>query len=114
MRVRCLAFALLVLVVCPLGADQKTVAEGKSVKITVTADGTQPFTYQWMKNGQIIAGATSVDLLLNNVTVADAANYSAVVSNAVGSAISDNAVLTVTPGAIIAPSNVTVTIVVSP
>lgn len=82
-----------------------TAQAGKQVTISVTASGTQPFTYQWAKVAAnaptgtapaAIAGATAASLVLTNVTAADAGSYTVTVSNAAGSAVSNQAVLTIT------------------
>jgi hypothetical protein len=75
--------------------QSQTVAVGDTVTFSVTADGAQPFTYQWSKNGAAIAGATGPTLTLNNVTLGDAGSYAVRVSNFAGAATSANAVLTV-------------------
>jgi pectate lyase len=68
---------------------------GASATFTATASGTGPLTYQWQKNSVNIAGATSATLTISPVQTADAASYRVVVSNAVGSATSNAATLTV-------------------
>ena len=92
----------------PLAAS---VVAGTNVAFTVTAGGSAPLTYQWLKNGTAIAGATSATLALANVSATNAANYSVTVTNTVGSATSSNASLTVLgPPAITSqPANLTVT-----
>jgi hypothetical protein len=80
------------IIVQPVDAS---VVAGSNVTFTVTASGIAPLTYQWLKNAAAIAGATSATLTLANVTITNAASYSVVVSNAVGSATSGNAILTV-------------------
>ncbi len=72
-----------------------TVLASSNVSFTVSASGTAPLSYQWFKNGVAISGATSATFSLANVSVADAANYTATVTNAVGSATSAAATLTV-------------------
>ena len=73
-----------------------------TVSFSVGVTGTAPFTYQWRKNGanlsasSKIIGVTSAVLTITNVLAADAASYSAVVSNPAGSATSSSAILTVT------------------
>ncbi|HSY16849.1 MAG TPA: immunoglobulin domain-containing protein, partial [Candidatus Acidoferrales bacterium] len=62
---------------------------------SVTAQGTGPLFYQWNFNGTNISGATNSLLTLNNVSPAQAGNYSVVVSNFLGTATSSNATLTV-------------------
>jgi pectate lyase/pectin methylesterase-like acyl-CoA thioesterase len=68
---------------------------GATALFSVVAGGTPPFTYQWRRNGADIPGATTDTLAINNARAADAAAYSAVVSNAAGSIISPAAPLTV-------------------
>ncbi len=84
-----------------------TVAPGGSATFSVTATGTPAPSYQWRKNGADVPGATSSSLTIANAQAADAGNYSVVVSNAVGSIVSDGAALTVEsplPSAASAPS----------
>jgi len=68
---------------------------GQQVVISVTCDGTQPFTYQWRKNGNTIAGATAATLTLVNIVQTDAGVYTVIVSNPWGNTTSDTATLTV-------------------
>ncbi|MBO4714815.1 MAG: immunoglobulin domain-containing protein [Verrucomicrobia bacterium] len=68
---------------------------GESVTFSVTATGTEPLSYQWLFNGNPIAGATSSTYSISQVTEAHAGNYSVIVSNVAGTAISSTAVLTV-------------------
>jgi hypothetical protein len=51
--------------------------------------------FQWRFNGTNISGATNSSLTLNNVRLANAGNYSVVVSNLFASVTSSNALLTV-------------------
>ena len=91
----------------PIGA---TILAGSNFTFTVTASGTAPLAFQWLKNNVKISGATSPSLALANVTIVDAANYSVTVTNAVGSATSTAAALTVLAGPAITsqPANATV------
>lgn len=73
----------------------QTITAGTSATITVAASGNPAPTYQWRKNGSNIAGATNATLTLKTVTSADAANYSVVVSNSLGTVVSDNSLLVV-------------------
>jgi hypothetical protein len=98
-----LALAL-ALIPLSVSASTLTIDEGKPVEISVTADGTQPFTYQWFKFGDPIPGATAVKLVIAKPVVNDSGTYTVRVSNAVGSTLSDDAVLTVKP-LIIPPGN---------
>src|SRR4051812_27967658 len=72
-----------------------SVAVGQAAKLTVTASGTAPFTYQWYKNGSAISGATSSAYSLSSVATADAGTYQAKVANSAGSTMSDQAILVV-------------------
>ena len=87
-----------------------TVLAGSNISFTVTASGTAPLYYQWFKNTVAISGATSTTLALTSVSATAAANYSVTVTNAVGTATSGSATLTVlAPPAITSPpANVTV------
>ena len=73
----------------------QTVGYGGSVTFKVTATGTAPLRYQWRKGTANISGATGTSLTLTNVSDTQAGSYSVVVTNGVGSAASDPAVLTV-------------------
>ena len=76
------------------------VSEGGQITLSVTASGTEPFTYEWRLDGDAIAGATGPELVLNNVQPEDAGTYTVVVSNAGGFAESAGALLEVFSGAI--------------
>jgi uncharacterized delta-60 repeat protein len=68
---------------------------GTIVALNVGVGGSKPLSVQWRKGGHDIAGATNTDLSFSNVCTNDAGIYSVVVSNAFGTVISSNAVLTV-------------------
>ncbi|MBW8865301.1 MAG: hypothetical protein JF609_10350 [Verrucomicrobia bacterium] len=64
-----------------------------------SVDGTPPFTYQWQHAGTNIGSATITanqnnTLVLPPITLADAGNYSVIVTNAFGSTNSGNVTLT--------------------
>lgn len=63
---------------------------------SVTATGTAPLSYQWSFNGLNLFGATNSTLALTNLQVSQAGNYAVTITNAVGSIVSSNAMLTVT------------------
>jgi hypothetical protein len=67
---------------------------GQSVQFSVGVAGTSP-GYQWLKNGFPIDGAVSASLNVANISDADAAGYSVVVSNAFGMETTSVAVLSV-------------------
>jgi hypothetical protein len=74
----------------------KTVKVGKTAKFSVTATGTTPLHYQWMKNGVNITGATGSSYTTPPTTPADNSSFFAViVSNVAGSVTSNTAILTV-------------------
>lgn len=85
----------------------QALVEGQTAHFTVTAKGTAPFTYQWvlgnaiantnLVNGGRISGATTSTLTISNVVAGDAATYSVVVSNALGSSALASANLSVVP-----------------
>lgn len=62
---------------------------------TVVASGTGSLLYQWRFNGTDLPGATNPAFNLGNVTRADNGPYTVLVSNAVGTALSSNALLRV-------------------
>lgn len=73
-----------------------SVVEGEPIVLTVQVVGVN-LTYQWKKNGSVIAGATSASLNIANSTPSDAGTYSVTVSGSCGDVVSSNAVVTVTP-----------------
>jgi hypothetical protein len=70
---------------------------GGYASFTVTAFGSQPMTYFWRRNGSFISGATNPAYSIGNVQPADSGSvFSCLVSNAFGTILSSNALLTVT------------------
>ncbi len=67
-----------------------------SVTFTVAAAGSDPLSYEWRKNGSIIANADEPELTLAAVVPADAGNYTVSIFNSAGGVTSGTAVLTVT------------------
>lgn len=63
--------------------------------LSVSVNGTAPFTYQWRKGGTAIAGATSSTWTFAPIRAADAGTYTVVVTNAVASVTSGPVVLAV-------------------
>jgi Immunoglobulin I-set domain/NHL repeat len=76
---------------------------GTSVVLSATADGTVPFSYQWLKDGSKISGATAEKLLFSNVQNSDAGSYAVVVSNSAGSVTAPSVVLSVQAAVIADP-----------
>lgn len=76
---------------------------GARATFNVAASGTSPITYQWIKDGSEIPGATLPSYSIPSVGLADEGNYSVVVANIAGSEPSDVAKLSVcTPVRILA------------
>ena len=92
------------------GPQSRTVTNGSTVTLSVTASGTPTLFYQWWKNGSTLSGATNTSLVLLNFQPADAGAYMVQVTNLYGSA-SASAALTMqatnSPPAvrIVAPKN---------
>ena len=76
----------------------QTVAEGETASFSVTASGTEPFSYQWQFNSNNISSGNAAILTLTNVTVAQQGSYRVIVTNAYGSVTSAVARLTVNSG----------------
>jgi len=89
-------------------ADQAAFVGGNA-RFTVATFGSQPVAYQWQRDGTNlsdggeISGSATAALTLTNVSFADAAVYSVIVSNSFGSVASDEAVLEV----ILSPPEIT-------
>jgi hypothetical protein len=75
----------------------RTVTEGATVSLSVTASGVGPLSYRWLKGGVPIVGATSATLTFSPVRLTDAGSYAVEVSNAAGTAVSTAAVVRVEP-----------------
>jgi hypothetical protein len=67
---------------------------GTTASFSVIPSGDAPFSYQWRKNGSNLSTGTNNPLLLPNVQLSDAGNYSVVVFNPLGSVTSAVATLT--------------------
>jgi uncharacterized repeat protein (TIGR03803 family) len=73
----------------------QTVYAGSTATFTVVAGGTPPLSYQWNVNNTNIVDATNTTLTLVNVQPADGGVCAVSVSNAYGTIVSSNALLTV-------------------
>src|SRR5206468_12554638 len=62
------------------GPVNQTNCPGDNVTFTTVASGAGPFTYQWSKNADNLAGATNSSLLLADITAASAGTYCVVIS----------------------------------
>lgn len=61
----------------------------------VTADGSAPLSYQWLKNGVPMPGATNDQIVIQHAQFSDEAGYSVIVSNVDGNITSMNADLAI-------------------
>ena len=68
----------------------QSLCAGSSVTFTVVATTGSPFTYQWLKNGSNISGATNSSYTINPIQSSDTANYSCVVTNTYGCSTTSN------------------------
>ena len=75
--------------------QNQSVLGGATVNFSISANGQQPFAYQWLYNGTNLPGATSNPLVLTNVLVSQSGTYSVTVTNSYGTVSSSNATLTV-------------------
>ena len=76
----------------------ETAPLGAAARFTVAAYGNPPFSYQWTFSGSNVPGATNASLILTNVQFNQSGSYAVVVTNAYGSTLSANAILTVVTG----------------
>lgn len=74
--------------------DSVTAPVGSTVSFSVGVQGGPAF-YQWQRNGANIIGQNGPTYTINNVQLSQAGTYRVIVTNAVSSLISSNAVLTV-------------------
>jgi hypothetical protein len=73
----------------------RLVTAGETAAFWVSADGTQPLSYQWRFNGTNLAGATTPALTLTNVHWANAGIYTLLITNVAGALTSNPALLDV-------------------
>jgi hypothetical protein len=94
-----------------VGPASQTVGPGAVVTFSVLAGGSPSPTYQWLRNGVTLTGATAASYTLFNVGSAQAGTYAVIVANPSGSVTSAGAVLTVTdkPVIVAQPASQTVT-----
>lgn len=87
-----------------------TVSNAASANFSVTAAGTAPLSYQWLKGTTALLAATNSTYSIAAVTTNDAAGYSVVITNSAGSITSSVATLTVLllPSIITPPQSLTV------
>ena len=74
----------------------QNVCENEDVLFNSQTNGTDPVSYQWYKDGQLIPDANEEDLFFNNIIVSDTGNYYLEIVTAIGEVlVSDTASLTV-------------------
>jgi hypothetical protein len=77
----------------------QTVTAGQTATFSATATGQSPLSYQWLKNGTAISGATSANYTTAATSTSDSgSSFQVTVSNSLGSVTSNSATLTVTTG----------------
>ncbi len=77
--------------------EPTAVMAGTTLTLAVTAEGSSPLYFQWVKDGEVIQEALDPVLTIYNASPEDAGNYSVVVSNSVGIAVSDHAAVEIRP-----------------
>jgi hypothetical protein len=73
-----------------------SVAAGGSVTLTAAATGTGTLSYQWLKNGVAISGATGTSLTVANIQLGDVGSYVVTATNIAGSTNSQAAAVGLT------------------
>ncbi len=72
-----------------------TVNVGQQAIFAVSANGTTPFSYQWFFGSNAIPNATNFEYVIVSAAISNAGAYSVFITNADGSLLSSNAILTV-------------------
>lgn len=85
--------------------SDQTVALGGGATFTIGVSAASlPVQYTWRKDGQPVAGATQADFVLPNAAAADAGFYEVIVSNSLGTVISNPAMLSINlPAVVVGP-----------
>lgn len=84
----------------------QTVTQGQPVTFNVSANGSAPLSFQWQRNQVNISGATATSYTIAATTASDnGAKFRCVVTNAFGSATSNEATLTLVPPALATEDN---------
>lgn len=71
---------------------------GWTTTLNASASGTGPLSFQWYRDGDLLAGATGSTLTLSSTSQASAGNYTVTVTSPYGSVTSQAAAITVVPG----------------
>jgi len=87
----------------------QTAVTGSTATFSVVAAGTAPLYYQWRQDNVVLPGKTTSNLVLANVQSPNVGLYDVIVSNALGSAISFGAFLSIgsptPPGIAVQPAD---------
>ena len=75
--------------------QSRTVIQGDTVTFSVNTTAANALAYQWFKDGTALNGASNATLVITNVQIGHAGNYTVAVSNALVGAVSSPAALTV-------------------
>lgn len=78
--------------------QSQTLLSGQPLDLSATVTGTGSLTYQWLRNGQPIPGATATNYSLPDLGPAQVANFSLVAANSQGSSTSRVAAIVVDTG----------------
>ena len=79
----------------PLNATTSVSSPSALTLTVVVTGGLAPYTYQWYKNNNAIAGATAATYAKASTTTADSGTYKVVVHDVYGNIISSSTVATV-------------------
>lgn len=72
-----------------------TITEGEILNLSVQVRGTQPFTFQWSKDGEDIDGATNSSYIIPVATIEDSGDYVLTITNDCGEITSETVVIVV-------------------
>ncbi len=75
--------------------ESLSVYDGATARFSVVATGAVPLAYQWRKDGAPIPNASTSSLLLDPAHLSDAGVYDVIVTNTLGSVVSNPATLSV-------------------
>jgi hypothetical protein len=109
---RILALLLLAVTASAQTSDLLTVNVGQQMAFSAAAEGTPPLTWQWLKNGVAIAGATNASYNIASAATTDSGTYRARATNSAGNAESNALTINVVVP-VIAPKNVVASVVVT-
>ena len=73
----------------------QSVILGSNVTLTAAGKGSEPLRWQWYLGGNVLADATNAVLTITNIPTTDGGDYVAIISNQVGVATSQVAVVTI-------------------